>query len=121
MAEEWTMGEVKVLEGSQGMKGPTQGTLQVGPSVENMPRAMAHSELPQSRTCENKSGREDRQGGGYWRRMCAEELHHVPGKKQHQRLQERHVRHEQQPDTGTMEQDEGKDAVHELDRPGEDR
>eukprot|EP00972_Heterocapsa_arctica_P002101 300172-Heterocapsa_arctica.AAC.1 len=40
---------------------------------------------------------------------------------QHQRIQERQVRHAQQPDTGTMEHHERKCAVQELDNPGEDR
>eukprot|EP00972_Heterocapsa_arctica_P040135 5914196-Heterocapsa_arctica.AAC.1 len=48
-------------------------------------------------------------------------MHHMLGKEQHQRLQERHVRDTQQPYTGAMEHDEGKATVHELDHPGEDR
>eukprot|EP00972_Heterocapsa_arctica_P026136 3850317-Heterocapsa_arctica.AAC.1 len=54
MAAEWTMGKVKILEGPQGKKGPALETLQVKQSVENMPRAIAHSELPHSRTCVKK-------------------------------------------------------------------
>eukprot|EP00972_Heterocapsa_arctica_P091136 13447874-Heterocapsa_arctica.AAC.1 len=45
------MGKVKILEGPQESRIPAAGTLQVEQSVENMPRAIAHSELPPSRSC----------------------------------------------------------------------
>eukprot|EP00972_Heterocapsa_arctica_P106001 15613628-Heterocapsa_arctica.AAC.1 len=68
-----------------------------------------------------ESGRETRQGGGHWRRMWGKDLHYMPGKGQHQRLQERQIRDRQQPYTGAMEHDEGEHTVQELDHPGEDR
>eukprot|EP00972_Heterocapsa_arctica_P054448 8022704-Heterocapsa_arctica.AAC.1 len=48
------MGKVKILEGPQGRRGHAAETLQVEQSVENMPRAIAHSELTPSRTCVEK-------------------------------------------------------------------
>eukprot|EP00972_Heterocapsa_arctica_P097373 14365529-Heterocapsa_arctica.AAC.1 len=67
------------------------------------------------------SRREDGQGGGHRRKLRTKELSHMSGKGQHQRIQELQVRHEQQSDTGAMEQNENKCPVHELVNPGEDR
>eukprot|EP00972_Heterocapsa_arctica_P016405 2419410-Heterocapsa_arctica.AAC.1 len=53
--------------------------------------------------------------------MSVEELHHLCCEGQHQRLQERRVRDQQQHCTGALEGDEGGYAVQELDHPAEGR
>eukprot|EP00972_Heterocapsa_arctica_P067530 9966849-Heterocapsa_arctica.AAC.1 len=45
----------------------------------------------------------------------------MPGRQEHHRIQELHVRHEHDQDPGTMEQYEEKRAIHVLDGATEDR
>eukprot|EP00972_Heterocapsa_arctica_P062652 9238845-Heterocapsa_arctica.AAC.1 len=54
-------------------------------------------------------------------RMPPEDMYHMFGKGQHQRLQEGGLRDQQQHYIGALEGDESGPAIQELGHPGEDR
>eukprot|EP00972_Heterocapsa_arctica_P004617 685468-Heterocapsa_arctica.AAC.1 len=74
MAENFTMREVKLLEGAQEKKGHTRVVQQGQQSVDNMQMVIAHSEITQVRTCvktvDGKMVKEEDIGEGCAQKNC---------------------------------------------------